>query len=135
MHTVTWEGKRRFTARTPIGNETRLDAPVEHGGDGSAPSPMENLLHALGGCAAVDIVSIMEKMRLNLEGLRVEVDADRAENHPRVYTAIRLRFVAKGDLPLAKVQRAAELSADKFCSVSAMLKGSVEISHEVVIED
>ena len=96
---------------------------------------MEVVLHALGACAAVDVVGIMEKMRLNLEGLRVEIDSERAENHPRVYTAIRLRFIAKGDVPPKKLQRAVELSADKFCSVSAMLQGSAEISHEVVIED
>ena len=134
MHTLTWEGKRRFTARTPDGCEGRFDTPAEHGGEGTAPSPMESVLHALAGCAAVDVVSILEKMRLPLDGLRVEIEADRADDHPRVYTAIRLRFVANGDLPLEKVERAVALSADKFCSVGAMLKPKVEITHEVVVE-
>ena len=134
MHTLTWEGKRRFTARTPDGREGRFDTPAEYGGEGTAPSPMEAVLHALAGCAAVDVVAILEKMRLPLEGLRVEIDADRAEDHPRVYTAIRLRFVAKGDLPLKKVERAVKMSAETFCSVSAMLKPKVEITHEVVVE-
>ena len=134
MHTLTWEGKRRFTARTPDGREGRFDTPAEYGGEGTAPTPMEAVLHALAGCAAVDVVAILEKMRLPLEGLRVEIDADRAEDHPRVYTAIRLRFVAKGDLPLKKVERAVKMSAETFCSVSAMLKPKVEITHEVVVE-
>ena len=134
MHTLTWEGKRRFTARTPDGREGRFDTPAEYGGEGTAASPMEAVLHALAGCAAVDVVAILEKMRLPLEGLRVEIDADRAEDHPRVYTAIRLRFVAKGDLPLKKVERAVKMSAETFCSVSAMLKPKVEITYEVVVE-
>ncbi len=134
MHTLTWEGKRRFTARTPDGREGRFDTPAEYGGEGTAPTPMEAVLHALAGCAAVDVVAILEKMRLPLEGLRVEIDADRAEDHPRVYTAIRLRFVAKGDLPLKKVERAVKMSAETFCSVSAMLKPKVEITYEVVVE-
>lgn len=134
MHTVTWEGKRRFTARTPDGREARFDTPETYGGEGTAPTPMEAVLHALAGCASIDMVSILEKMRQPLEGLRVEVDADRAEDHPRVFTAIRLRYVIHGDVDLKKAERAAKLSKEQFCSVSAMLQKAAAISHEVVIE-
>ncbi len=134
MHTVTWEGKRRFTARTPDGREGRFDTPAEYGGEGTAPTPMEAVLHALAGCAAIDVVSIMEKMRQPLEGLSVDVVAERADDHPRVFTSINLVFRVRGDVAEEKVRRAVELSADKFCSVSAMLKPGVEISHEVVVE-
>lgn len=134
MHTVTWEGNRRFTARTPDGREGRFDIPESKGGEGTAPTPMEAVLHALAGCAAIDVVGILEKMRQSPTGLRVEVDADRAEDHPKVFTEIRLRFVVTGDVDQDKAERAVALSADKFCSVSAMLKPGVEIRHEVVVE-
>jgi len=134
VHTVTWEGKRRFTARTPDGREGRFDAPEAYGGEGTAPTPMEAVLHALAGCAAVDVVSILEKMRQPMTGLRVEVEGVRAEDHPKVYTEIRMRFVITGDVDQEKAERAVELSADKFCSVSAMLKPGVAIRHEVVVE-
>ena len=135
MHTVTWEGKRRFTARTPDGREGRFDTPESHGDEGTAPTPMEAVLHALAGCAAVDVVSILEKMRQPLTGLRVEIEADRAEDHPKVYTAIRMRFVIGGDVDAAKAERAVALSEEMFCSVSAMLRSTAAISHEVVVED
>lgn len=135
MHTVTWEGKRRFTARTPDGREARFDTPEAYGGENTAPTPMEAVLHALAGCAAVDVVSILERMRQPAAGLRVEIEADRAENHPKVFTEIRMRFIITGDVDQAKAERAVELSAENFCSVSAMLKPGVAIRHEVVVED
>lgn len=134
MHTVTWEGKRRFTARTPDGREGRFDTPASHGGEGTAPTPMEAVLHALAGCAAVDVVSILEKMRQPATGLCVEIEGDRAEDHPKVYTEIRMRFVITGDVAQEKAERAVALSAEKFCSVSAMLRPGVAIVHEVVVE-
>lgn len=134
MHTVTWEGKRRFTARTPDGREARFDTPAEFGGEGTAPTPMEAVLHALAGCAAVDVVSILEKMRQPAAGLRVEIENERAEDHPKVYTSIALRFVVTGEVDEEKARRAVELSADKFCSVSAMLRPGVTITHEVVVD-
>ena len=134
MHTVTWEGKRRFTARTPDGREGRFDTPPELGGEGTAPTPMEAVLHALAGCAAVDVVSILQKMRQPLEGLRVEVEYERADDHPRVFTKIDLVFRIAGEVSEAKARRAVGMSADTFCSVSAMLRGSVEITHRIVME-
>ncbi len=134
MHTVTWEGKRRFTACTPDGRKSHFDTSEAHGGDNTAPTPMEAVLHALAGCAAVDMVSILEKMRQPLKGLRVEISAERAEDHPRVYTTIQLRYLVSGEVDPKKAERAAKLSEEKFCSVSAMLKPSVAISHEVVVE-
>jgi putative redox protein len=95
---------------------------------------METVLHALAGCAAVDMVSILEKMRQPLQGLRVEISAERAEDHPRVFTTIQLRYLVSGDVDPKKAERAAKLSEEKFCSVSAMLKPGVVISHDVVVE-
>ncbi len=133
-HIVTWEGEFHFVGQTPDGRRSQFDLPVEKGGGGAGPTPMEMVLHALAACSAFDVVSILQRMRLPLEGLRVEIDADRADDHPKVYTAIRLRYVAKGDLPENKVRRAVELSANKYCSVSAMLKSTATVEHEIVVE-
>lgn len=128
-HVVTWEGGRRFVGVTPDGAESRFDLPVDKGGDGAAPTPMEALLHAHAACGAVDVVAILEKMRCPPESLRVEVEAERTDDHPRVFTAIRLRFVVSGDVPEKKLARAVKLSAQTFCSVGAMLGATAEVSH------
>ncbi len=133
-HVVTWEGGRRFVGATPDGREGRFDIPVDKGGDGTAPTPMEAVLHAHAACGAVDVVAILEKMRCPPESLRVEIEAERAEEHPKVFTAIRLRFVVTGDVPEKKLARAVKLSAATFCSVGAMLGETAEITHEYVVE-
>lgn len=132
VHTVTWDGDFRFTGTTPDGRRSAFGPPADKGG--TAPTPMEMVLHALAACTAWDVVSILQRMRLPLEGLRVEIEADRADEHPRVFTAIRLRYVVRGDLPENKVRRAVELSANKYCSVSAMLKSTATVTYEIVQE-
>ena len=129
QHTVTWEGGRRFTGRTDDGRESRFDVPVAMGGEGTAPSPMEAVLHALAACSAVDVVAILEKMRCPPASLRVEVDAERAADHPRVYTSIDVLFVVTGEVPEKKLARAIALSAGTFCSVGAMLNATARIAH------
>ena len=132
-HKIKWEGKRKFTASTPDGRIGHYDVPESHGGDGTAPTPMESVLHSLAACAMVDVVSILEKMRLSMESLEVEVSAERADDHPKVFTKIHLKFVVTGDLTENKVQRAIELSTEKYCSISAMLSSTAEITHELVL--
>jgi putative redox protein len=130
-HNIVWDGKKHFTCSTPDGRQLMFDVPVENGGDGTAPTPMEAQLHALAACSAVDVVSIMEKMRMPVDSLHVEVEAVRADDHPRVYTGIHMVFVVTGDLPLDKLERAVALSADKYCSIGAMLRGTAQITHEI----
>jgi putative redox protein len=134
-HVVTWEGKRRFTASTPDGRISRFDTPEEFGGEGTAPTPMEGVLHCLAACSAIDVIAILERMRKPAESLVVEVDFERAEEHPKVFTRIGLTYRTKGPAPLERVEHAVELSARTFCSVSAMLAPGVAIGHTVVIED
>ncbi len=96
----------------------------------AGPSPMEMLLGALAGCSGVDLVSILEKMRVTIQEMRIEVAAERAPEHPRVYTRIHLDFHIKTEPVVpAKVRRAIALSADKYCSVSAMLAASALITY------
>ncbi|NOZ12781.1 MAG: OsmC family protein [Acidobacteria bacterium] len=132
--TVKWKGMRLFQGMSESGHSIIMDGPVKFGGQDAGPRPMELLLLGLGGCTAYDVVSILEKKRLNLTGLEVELDADRADSHPKVYTKIRVHFRISGqDIPEKAVQQAIELSENKFCSASAMLKetAKIEITYEI----
>lgn len=131
--TATWTGGRGFVCRSASGHEVRTDTAVASGGEGSAPSPMELIVLGLIGCTGVDVASILERMREPLKGLQVAATCERAEDHPRVYTKIHLTYRLQGDLDEKKVRRAIGLSEDKYCSVSAMLRPGVEISHEYEI--
>jgi putative redox protein len=126
--TVRWTSGLAFAATAGSGGAIALDATHEHGGGG--PSPMEAVLVALGGCTGMDVVSILEKMRAPLEGLEIRVSGERAEEHPRVFTRIALEYVFTGaGLKAEQIQRAVELSQDRYCSVSAMLRKSAELTY------
>jgi len=134
---VQWTAPQRFDATSlASGSRLTMDTRPDAGGTGVGPTPMETVLMALAGCTGIDVVSILNKMRENLEGLSIDVSADRAPEHPKVLTKIHVRYVAWGrGLNRAQVERAAALSGDKYCSVSAMLGKTAEISHEVVVSD
>lgn len=93
--------------------------------------PMQALLASLAGCSAIDVLNILQKGHHRVDKLDVLVDGERADSVPAVFTRIHLHFVAAGDFPLHKLERAAALSAEKYCSVSHMLRGSVAITHSV----
>src|SRR5215475_9879266 len=100
------------------------------------PSSMELVLIGTGGCTAFDVVHILEKGREAVEDVVVELDADRAETDPKVFTRIHMHFVVKGrGLSAAKVERAIALSAEKYCSASAMLAKTATITHDFEIVD
>ncbi len=96
---------------------------------------METLLIALAGCTGMDVVPILNKMRVPAESLTISVSGKRAPDHPRVYTDIHLRVVARGpQLQHEQLQRAVQLSQEKYCSVAAMLRKTATITYEVIIE-
>jgi len=128
-HKVTWDQGFRFTGEAAGGATTIFDAPGPDGEPATAPTPMENLLMSLAACSGVDVVSILKRMRQPLEGLEMEIEGDRVDDYPRVYTAIRVKFLVYGPVDQAKVERAVNLSTAKYCSVSAMLSSAAEISH------
>lgn len=115
------------------GESMVIDASAEHGGDGRGPQPKALVLTALAGCTAMDVISILRKMRLSVDRFEVEADGTVVEEHPRVFSAIALTYHVDGDVPEAKVRRAVHLSEDRYCPVSAMLQGSVAISHTIVL--
>ena len=99
-------------------------------------SPMELLLTAVSGCASVDVAEIMTKKRRQVDGLRVEVEADRREEpYPRIFTHIRLKFIlTSSDAKDSELEQAVKLSMDKYCSVSGMLGQAAEISYSWAVE-
>ena len=132
--TVTWKSGLAFTARQG-GHSIPLDASVESGGMDSGASPKGLLLSGLGGCSGIDVVAILEKMRVRLDGFEVQASAELTEEHPKVFKSIHLRYVFKGkDLPMDKLERAVILSLDRYCGVSAMLAKAAPISWEIVVD-
>ncbi|MCB1184322.1 OsmC family protein [bacterium] len=131
---AVWQGGMRFRHTSASGHEVLTDAPTAAGGTGTAPSPMELMILGLIGCTGVDVASILAKMKQPLEGLEVSAAAERAEDHPRVYTRIHLTYRLRGDLDENKVKRAIELSESRYCSASAMLAGTATITHEFVLD-
>ncbi len=101
---------------------------IELSGDGSAVGPMQSVLMAVAGCSTIDIVMILKKMKQPLEGIEVEVEAERREEIPRIFTKINLHYKVSGNVNPDKMKRAMELSLEKYCSVSKMLEKTVEIT-------
>jgi putative redox protein len=132
--TTTWSGGLRFLHTGATGHACVTDAPSQTGGPCAAPTPMEFVLHALAGCAGVDVVSILTKMQQPLAGLEIGVTAERAESHPRIYTKIHLEFRVKGAVEERKLQHALELSHDEYCSVAAMLRGAAELTYSYILQ-
>lgn len=129
---VTWRREGLlFEASTPHGTfalASGLDEP------GNGVTPMETLATALASCTAMDVLSILVKMRQPLEEFRVEVSGERADEHPKRFLSLEVVYQLRGDLDERKVERAIELSEERYCSVEATLKPSVRIASRYVIE-
>lgn len=112
-----------------------MDGPEEFGGSNAGVRPKELVLLALAGCTGSDVVSILQKKRAKLEDFEIYIDAETRDEHPQVFTKIHIEYVFYGsELKKEDVERAIELSSTKYCSVQAMLRPSVEISHSYRIE-
>ncbi len=112
-----------------------MDGPREFGGSDAGIRPKELLLLALGGCTASDVIAILQKKRVPLEGIEIHLSAEQTEEHPQVFTTIHVEYVVRGDnIKAADVERAIELSETKYCSVNAMLRKSVAITRSYRIE-
>lgn len=131
---VKWIDGLRFVATNSAGHSVVMDAPKQSGGDGAGFSPMQLLLIALGGCTGMDIVHIMQKQRQQINGLEISVSGTRVEEPPRIYNHIHVEYRIKGtNITENAVQRAIQLSEDKYCSVGAILKAkaAVKSSHSI----
>ncbi len=124
-----------FVGKSDSNHWLAMDGPPELRGAGAAPRPIELLLIGLAGCTGMDVVSILLKQRAALEDFWIEADASRAEEHPKVFTAINLTFHIKGEGFKEKdVEEAIRLSQEKYCSASAMLSKACPITYGYKIE-
>lgn len=129
--TVKWVDGVQFLAESGSGHSVVMDGPEDHGGRNMGVRPMEMLLLGIGGCASFDVLSILKKSRQSVLDCRCEVQAERADAVPAVFTKIHLKFIVAGTkLKESQVARAVELSATKYCSASIMMAGAgVAVSH------
>lgn len=135
---IKWVEDVVFMGESGSGHAIVMDGPEDHGGRNLGARPMETLLIGMGGCASFDVVHILKKSRQEVTDCVAEIEAERADEVPSVFTKIHLKFIVRGrNLKAKQVARAVELSAEKYCSASIMLSsGGVEISHSYeVIEN
>lgn len=133
--TVKWTDGVQFVAESGSGHAIIVDGAPDNGGRNTGPRPMELLLMGLGSCSSFDVLTILQKSRQDVVDCKAEVEAERADAVPAVFTKIHLHFVITGhNLKESQVKRAVEMSAEKYCSASIMLAaGGVEISHDYEI--
>lgn len=127
---IIWKGNVSFLAESDSGHSVLMDGAPEAGGQNAGPRPMEMLLMGLGGCTAFDVVMILKKGRHDIQDCVVEIEAQRASEDPKVFTDIHLHFIVTGkNMNSQHVERAIDLSAEKYCSASIMLKSTAKITH------
>ena len=128
---VKWVEQVSFLGETESSHAVLMDGPPTAGGRNLGPRPMEMLLLGTGGCTSFDVVSILKKSRQAVSDCYVELDAERAETDPRVFTKIHMHFVVTGkNIKPEAVEKAIKLSAEKYCSASIMLGATVAITHD-----
>lgn len=130
--TIKWVDGTLFVGESGSGHTVVMDGPPDHGGRNMGVRPMEMILLGLGGCASFDVVSILKKARQEIVDCRAELTAERAEGVPSPFTRIHLKFIVTGkQLKPAQVEKAVNLSAEKYCSASIMLRAAgVVITHD-----
>jgi putative redox protein len=133
MARVTTEWKSGMVFDSEVnGHHLIMDADEEFGGRDRGPRPKHVVLSALGGCTGMDVASLLKKMRVEVEGFSVRADADVAEDHPKVFTRIHLTYTFRGrNLPEDKLRKAVDLSQERYCSVSAMLRKACALTYEI----
>lgn len=130
---VVWQEGLRFKVHAPAGHTLTIDSPQ---GTNAGPSPMALVLIALAGCTAMDVISILQKQRQPVTGLEVVVAAERAEEHPRVFTGYEVTYIVHGaGVDRDAVERAVSLSEDKYCSVGAMLRQAAPLRHTIRLDE
>lgn len=128
---IKWVEEVMFVGESGSGHSVVIDGPPEHGGRNLGIRPMELLLQGLGGCTAFDVMMILKKARQPVTDCVLEIEAERADTEPKVFTKIHIHFIISGSGVSEKhVKRAIDLSAEKYCSASIMLGQVAEITHD-----
>jgi putative redox protein len=133
---VVWVENVQFSAESGSGHLVAMDGAPEAGGRNLAARPMELVLMGLGGCTAFDVVSMLRKQRQDITAMSVELAAERAPDFPKVFTEVKLIYRLRGRrLNRSLVERAVTLTMDKYCSATAMVRKTAEVTHEIVLEE
>ena len=128
---VNWIDGMLMVGKSHSGHSITMDGPPEIGGENLGVRPMEMLLLGVAGCTMIDVVTTLKKMRQDLTNCETKLSAERADEHPKVFTDIHIQFIVKGqDLDPKKVEKAITLSAEKYCSASIMLGETATITHD-----
>ena len=134
--TIKWLDNVSFVGETETSHAIVMDGAPDAGGRNIGPRPMEVVLIGTGGCTAFDVVHILKKARQAVSDCVVELEAERADTDPKVFTKIHMHFVVTGkDLKPEQVERAIKLSAEKYCSASIMLGKTAVITHDFEIRE
>lgn len=133
---IKWIENVCFAGESESGHAIVMDGAPEGGGRNLGPRPMETVLIGTGGCTAYDVIHILRKARAPVTGCVVEIDAERAPEDPKVFTRIHFHFIVTGKgLKAPQVERAIQLSAEKYCSASIMLGKTAAISHDYELRE
>ncbi|MFH1001606.1 MAG: OsmC family protein [Bacteroidota bacterium] len=134
---VKWTDEMAFEASLHENtHKIMIDAVPAVGGRDLGPRPKTLILVALGGCTAMDVISILKKMRISPDYFNVEVEGELTEEHPKYFHTITVNYIFRGkDLPLDKLEKAVELSQERYCGVSEMLRKSSKLTHKISIEE
>jgi len=133
---IKWVQDATFLGESGSGHAVVMDGPPEHGGRNLGARPMEMLLLGMGGCTAFDVVHILKKSRQPVSDCVAELEAERADEDPKIFTRIHVHFIVTGSgLDEKRVARAVSLSADKYCSASIMLGKTATITHDYEIRE
>jgi putative redox protein len=128
-----WKGNMAFEADVN-GHKIMMDATVEGGGNDSGPTPKKLQLVALSGCTGMDVVSILKKMRVDIEKCEIEVQGDVAEEHPKYYTNMHVIYEFTGkNLPIEKLEKAVNMSQKTYCGVSTLYKKAIDVTTEIKV--
>lgn len=131
--TTTWRKKMQFESTNPSGETFLINAAEEHGGEGAGLRPKAMMLSALAGCSGLDVASLIEKMKLEVADFKIETIANLTEEHPKVYDAVAVEYHFYGNnLNEAKLQRAVDLSVEKYCGVMEMFRQFAKIEIKVL---
>ncbi len=131
-----WLGGMAFESTNPSGKTLRIDASPEDGGEGDGLRPKALMLSSLAGCSGLDVVSLIPKMKLEVRDFRMDIAAELSQEHPKTYISVRLEYHFYGpSLDHKKLERAVQLSVEKYCGVIEMFRSFAAVDHEVIFHD
>lgn len=131
---LNYKGGLEFLAKTPSGHTITMDGAAEFGGKNNGPRPMELVLVALGGCSGMDVASILNKKKMDVRDIEINVKGEKASEYPKKYTDVEIEYIVKGkNLTDEAVKRAVELSMQKYCSVKATIEGAAKVKYSYKI--